>query len=390
MLWGDEDIDWKVLHRVYEILTDYHLLRSRFNIQTSEIKYVFERFVHPDMSSHHANRVSFIYELHRARGLKFTDHRDRVYAWLGHYSKHWTFKELAETLKADYEKTLVEVYTDLAKLALKVETDERNNDGSALIALAAVQHMVLSAPAQSHVEDQVVDKMWLPSWVPDWRTYQSFILSEPINPHRAHGKSSSNLAFGMEDRLLRIHGLRIDEIKICSRSLASKEFHLKESSGDNESTIEYIWRDICERDQFNFSGQYLDGEDCHLFACMQTLSNGCVQIASREKTPYHSISKDRWLEQEAMYLVKALGRSDAVASDLRQLAEAAESKHIEEQWSRSANGASKNRIFAKTEKGYYVLGPKVTQPGDIVCVLFGGKLPFCLRLLGDRYLLVGV
>ena len=46
-------------------------------------------------------------------------------------------------------------------------------------------------------------------------------------------------------------------------------------------------------------------------------------------------------------------------------------------------------MFARTEKGYYVLGPKVTQPGDIVCVLFGGKLPFCLRPLGDRYLLVG-
>ena len=381
-----------VLHRVCEILTDYHLLRSQFNIRTSEIKYVFERFVHPDMSSHHANRVSFIYELHRARGLKFTDHRDRVYAWLGHYSKYWTFKELAETLKADYKKTLAEVYINLAKLALKVESDERNDDGSALIALAAVQHMNLSpseAPAQTHVEGQTDDRNRLPSWVPDWRTYQSFILSEPVNPHRAHGKSSSKLAFDMNDRLLRIHGLRIDEIKICSRPLATKEFHLKESSGENESTIEYILHDVCERDQFNLSDQYLDGEDCHVFACMQTLSNGCVQIATREKMPYHDIPKARWLEQEAMYLVKALGQSEVVAPDLRQLAEEAESKHIEEQWSRSANGASKNRIFAKTEKSYYVLGPKVTKPGDVVCVLFGGKLPFCLRPLGDRYLLVG-
>lgn len=126
-----------------------------------------------------------------------------------------------------------------------------------------------------------------------------------------------------------------------------------------------------------------------MFACMQTLSNGCVQIASHKKMPYHGIPKVRWLEQEAMYLVKALGQSDIVAPDLRQLAEEAETKQIEEQWSRSANGASKNRIFAKTEKGYYILGPQVTQPGDVVCVLFGGKLPFCLRPLGDRYLLVG-
>lgn len=381
-----------VLHRVCESLTDYHHLRSQLNIRTSEIKYVFRRFVHPDMSSHHANRVNFLYELHRARGLKFMDHRDRVYAWLGHFSKHCTFKGLAETLKADYKKTLAEVYIDLAKLALQVEADERSNDGSALIALAAVQHMNLSpseATEQTHVEGQVIDRNLLPSWVPDWRTYQSFVLSEPVNPHRAHGTSSAKLAFDENDRLLRINGLQIDEIKICSRPLETKEFHLKKPFGDNELTIEYIWRDICKRDQFNLSGQYLNGEDCHVFACMQTLSNGCVQIASREKMPYHEIPKSRWLEQEAMYLVKAFGKSDIVALDLSQIAEEAENKHKEEQWSRSANGASKNRIFAKTNKGYYVLGPKVTQPGDIVCVLFGGKLPFCLRPLGDRYLLVG-
>ena len=344
------------------------------------------------MSSHHANRVNFIYELHRARGLEFTDHRDRVYAWLGHFSKHWTFKELAETLRADYKKTLAEVYIDMAKLALKVGANERSNDGSALIALAAVQHMNLSpskAPAQTHIEGQVIDRNLLPSWVPDWRTYRSFILSEPINPHRAHGTSSSKLAFAENDRLLRISGLRIDGIEICSRPLATKEFHLKKSFRKNESTIEYIWHDICGRDEFNLSGQYLNGEDCYAFACMQTLSNGCVQIASREKMPYNEIPKSRWLEQEAMYLVKALGQSDVVAPDLRQIAEEAETRHKEEQWSRAANGASKKRIFAKTNKGYHVLGPEVTRPGDIVCVLFGGKLPFCLRPLGDRYLLVG-
>lgn len=344
------------------------------------------------MSSHHANRVNFIYELHRARGLKFLDHRDRVYAWLGHYSKHWTFKGLAETLKADYKKTLAEVYIDLAKLALSVEADERSSNGSALIVLAAVQHMNLSpseAPGQTHDKGQVVDRNLLPSWVPDWRTYQSFVLSEPVNPHRAHGTSSAKLAFDENDRLLRINGLQIDRIKSCSRPLATKEFHLKKSFGEKELTIKYIWRGICERDQFNLSGQYLNGEDSYIFACMQTLSNGCVQIASREKMSYHEIPQTRWLEQEAMYLVKAFDKSDIVAPDLCQLAEEAENKHKEEQWSRSANGASKNRIFARTSKGYYVLCPKVTQPGDIVCVLFGGKLPFCLRPLRDRYLLVG-
>lgn len=58
-------------------------------------------------------------------------------------------------------------------------------------------------------------------------------------------------------------------------------------------------------------------------------------------------------------------------------------------WSRAANGASSQREFAKTSKGYFVLGPKVMEVGDFVRVLFGGKLPFCLRPCGSHYLLVG-
>jgi hypothetical protein len=334
--------------------------------------------------------VNFIYELHRARGLKFTDQRDRVFAWLGHYSKHWTFRDLAEELKANYEKTEAEVYINLAKLALKVETGERNNDGSGLITLAAVQHMNLPESLSQDLES-TMDKDPLPSWVPDWRIYGGFILSEPINPHCAHGTSSPKLEIDENDRLLRINGLEVDTIEVCSQPLAAKKFHLKKSPEENDKTsaIEYIWRDICGKDQFNLSDQYLNGENCCTFACMQTLSNGCVQIAGREKMPYHEIHPDRWLEQEAMYLVQALGESEVLGADLREMAKKAEPNYKEEQWSRVANGASKNRIFARTNKGYYVLGPKVMKPGDIICVLFGGKMPFCLRPWGDRYLLVG-
>ena len=35
------------------------------------------------------------------------------------------------------------------------------------------------------------------------------------------------------------------------------------------------------------------------------------------------------------------------------------------------------------------MGPKVLEVGDIVCVLFGGKMPFCLRPWGGHNLLVG-
>lgn len=386
IFWGDAAIEWSILSDVCEGLTAYHILRSKHNIDTAVIKFLFERFIQPDEKSYHANRFNFLYELHRARGLKFTNDRDRILAFLGHYSlysAHFPNRELA-SIKADYTKTVEQVYIDLAKRALRGSQGD-----SALIVLACVQHPDRSLPSRHETENGArVQARKLPSWIPDWRTYQGFILSEPINPHRAHGNSTPNLEIVKDSVTLRIHGLEVDTIEACSRPLVHKEFHRSKAQGDLETTIEYLRHDICREDSFNLNDKYVDGQSA-FFAFMQTLSNGCVQIAGREGKPYHEIPVSRWLEQAAMYLVRTLGKSDAISPELQLLAKEAEQGHEKEEWSRSANGASKGRVFARTRKGYYVLGPAIMEQGDVICVLFGGKLPFCLRPLGEGYLLVG-
>jgi hypothetical protein len=174
-----------VLHTICQKLTDYHHLRKHFDIKTDLVKYVFQRFIEPERSSRHTNRFSLMYELHRARHLKITDARDRVFAFLGHYSVRMDDNpEGLAGLHADYNKDLVQVYTDVAVRAL-------TSDRSSLITLAAVQHLDLVSgdelSAQAMSQDGDVDKDKLPSWVPDWETYTSKILSELISPHCAHG-----------------------------------------------------------------------------------------------------------------------------------------------------------------------------------------------------------
>ncbi len=389
MFWGQSEIDWMVLNRVCEKMTDYHHLRSRLNIRTSDVKYVFQRFIEPNPESYHANRFNFIYELHRARNLHLTDQRDRIFAWLGHYSIRTPNKQLA-ALEADYRKDVAELYIDVARRALMGENDEKT--GSALICLAAVQHM--SLPSRSKLETDVdvgietADGKGLPTWVPDWRTFQSFILSEPVNAHRAHGTSSPKLEITGNLSILKIYGVVIDTVIQCSRPLKAKEFNANLVPGKTVLAIEYLWHDICHKHQFNLTEAYPNGQEA-LFALMQTMSNGCVQIATREGKAYHDIPRIRWLEQHAMYLIKTLANSD-VCPKVHQLAAEAAGVHKDEDWSRASNGASKNRKFSTTERGYYVLGPKVMEEGDIVCVLSGGKMPFCLRPWRDhQYLLVG-
>ncbi|KAI1354707.1 HET-domain-containing protein [Xylaria sp. FL0043] len=387
LIWGEAEIEWLVLSRVCERLQDYYHLRSKFKIRTDEVRYLFERFAEPDGRANHENRFNFIYELHRARRLKFSDQRDRVFAFLGHFSRHGPNEEL-RNLKANYEKTVIEVYTDVAKRALRGEGD--TSDGSALLALAAVQHSSLESG--NIVKSKTISGLdagdKLPSWVPDWRIFQSFILTEPDSPHKAHGTSCPQLKIDDKTSLLSIHGLEIDVIEACSQPLGAGEFYTNSSPRDHEPAITHIWRNLCGQTHFGLNHTYLNG-DSSLFAYMQTLSNGCVQIAKREHAQYSEIPKSRWLVYAASYLVQALEGSNVVASDLREIAREADNEYNAEQWSRSANGATENRAFARSWKGYFVLGPGIMNVGDIVCVLFGGKMPFCLRPCGSHYLLVG-
>ncbi|EXJ72755.1 uncharacterized protein A1O5_03902 [Cladophialophora psammophila CBS 110553] len=47
------------------------------------------------------------------------------------------------------------------------------------------------------------------------------------------------------------------------------------------------------------------------------------------------------------------------------------------------------RPLFRTENGYIGTGPRLVQPGDVCCVLFGGKVPFILRPVSDHFLLIG-
>ncbi|KAI1298337.1 hypothetical protein F5Y03DRAFT_398124 [Xylaria venustula] len=269
LIWGEAEMEWLTLSGVCERLQGYYHLRRKFKIRTDEVRYLFHRFTKPGRRANHGNRFQFIYELHRARRLKFSDQRDRK----------------------NYERTAAEVYSDVAKRALQGERGTA--DDSALITLAAVQHTRLQTGTTVRPEttsnSNKGDKLL--SWVPDWRILQSFILTEPVSPHKAHGTSPR---FTIDDNssALRISGFEIDTIEACSRPLGAGEFCITNSAGDQEPTITHIWRSICPQNHFNLSQTYVNGESTFL-AYMQTVSDGCVQTAKRENSQYGEIPKSR-------------------------------------------------------------------------------------------------
>ncbi len=503
LFWGDASMDWYTLYSVCDRLTEFHHLRRHFDIETSKVKFVFQRFVPPDVATRHANRLSFIYELHRARHVNATDPRDRVFAFLGHYSV--TGKEL-RGLRANYDAetgTLPNVYRDAA-----VRTLAGGGADPGLITLAAVQHHELASSLADWHErrDKAGDRHYIPSWVPDWRTFTSHILSEPTSPHRACGAGSfSKPSFVVDGKSLCIKGVAIDVITEASAPLEPKVLHKVEpgkqtlieqlwrtvcgygvdSSGDGggghlfslrplyrqddeaknaaplepkvlhkvepgkQTLIKRLWRTLCgcgvvdtssdgdghlfsprplyrQDDEAEDAAQSGDARCLAVLAYMQTLSNGGAATALRQfdrlrasasdssdsssssdsapdssgqreqesrENFFRSISDSQWLAQGAAYLTRtmaAAGDVKAVSPELQSLATSGGVLGLDAEWSRSANGASSGRVFARTAKGYFVLGPKVLARGDRICVLWGGKMCFCLRPLDQgRFLLVG-
>ncbi|KAI1359640.1 heterokaryon incompatibility protein-domain-containing protein [Xylaria arbuscula] len=392
--WGDAEISWETLASVCERLKRYHHLRSSLEISTSDICFLFRRFIEPDETTHHANRFNFIYELQRARHLHFSDDRDRIFAFLGHFSVH-SLHPLAcgpVSIVADYAKTIEETYIDLAVGMPQA------NPAALCIVLAAVQHRRGALPSYSktRVEGSVITdtspsyRSHLPSWVPDWRWSEGIILAEPICPHRAHGNSNAKFEIVEKEHLLvlQAYGIEIDVVAACSQPMLSRDFYERKLPGQPPSMIERLWSEICRKKDFNLNDRYLNDQPA-FFAFMQTLSNGCVQAAGHEGTPYEGVSDDVWLQKAARYVVETLDRSAGISRDILDAAEATKHEDHHEKWSRWATSASEGRIFAETENGYYVLGPAVVEAGDIVCVLFGSKVPFCLRPVDEYYLLVG-
>ena len=173
MIWGEATLDWDKLATVCGKLKCYHYLRSTLGITTSDISFLFRRFVEPDEKTYHANRFNFVYELQRARHLKFSDDRDHIFAFLGHFSvsSHHPLSCGPLSISTDYTKTVEETYINTATQMLQ------QSPASLGIVLAAVQHRQKELPTTlAETEIWLKDTHRIPSWVPDWRWSEGIIL----------------------------------------------------------------------------------------------------------------------------------------------------------------------------------------------------------------------
>jgi hypothetical protein len=305
---------------------------------------------------------NFLDLLNHASWLGCADHRDHIYAFLGH-----PFAQLdnGETtiVKPDYEKDTRQVFLELALNLLKEEKPLR--------LLSTVEH------------DNETIALDFPSWVPCW-TVDATMCTLGIFEGFYYDASAGlgiRPAVAIDGRSLQVHGAILDTI--------FQVFHLPEiNTIEDESTIpgrkalydvwETVWdnRATSAYGEHNFWNAFsltftagLSGYDC----AEDTLSQHQAHFGAFWNLRLQPFHND---EPPPGFLELAeRGDHEKYWLDMRQ--------------------ALDGRSFAITEKGHYVLGPMIMQPGDLCCVILGTKVPFILRraekkesfkLVGEAYI----
>ncbi|KAK7229132.1 hypothetical protein V2G26_001302 [Clonostachys chloroleuca] len=377
LFWGDSQIEWDELSSAAAVLNvDYHSLRTHFQIYTPSIRYLHKRFVVPEAAhddSH--NRGNFVYELHRARHMEAKDPRDRVYAFLGHYTMQTNGSALA-SLKPDYSRMVEEVYIDVAIRSLK--------DASSLILLAACQ----PCGSPKRIARIYRRRVYVPTWVPDWRILPLHMFASPTTPHKACGDTSPRLDIDENKRLLHIIGVRVDTISRCFRTFQNGDFQMQKTKRKYDShyptSFEEMWTKVSGQKEISLNARYRRTKEPAFVAMTQTLTNGCIGVDRSQ--PYEEIPTSRWTAAAASYLLHIRdGNYAGITEEVQALA--AEGEPFK--WSHEATLVTRYRRFAISSEGYYVLGSDMMEKGDVIVVLYGGRTPFVLRPQGDTWALLG-
>ena len=320
----------KPLYYVSYVLQEhYRPFSKRFKLRPSNVTYLYRRFVE-DNSRTNLER-SFVYEQLHAKHLKATDPRDLVFALLGHYSIRYGSTHL-RGLCADYTKSVIEVYVDIAIRTL--------SDAPTLETLNVVQHG-RHPRNKDHLATIKAADSKLPSWVSNWNEGQwAHMIGHPSSIFKAAGSSAPVWKF-TESRLgLDIEGLEVDAIKLHSKVLYPFNFQFDKISSD---TIVHLWRTVCENKQFTLTAKYVN-EDSAIEAFLDTLT------VCRERTMY-GLNSTTSFANGLSYLAEVVSHKTDItlSSELQVLAKKGDLFH----WSRSTSSAS-NRRFARTAKGYYM------------------------------------
>jgi hypothetical protein len=273
-----------------------------------------------------------------------TDLRDYIYALLGHPLAVFDGQTIVQ---ANYERHLDDVYMEVSsKLLTHLEPS---------FALSVAGGMGKKRPRELDGSQ--------PSWVVRWELgSQTHTLGRPGQWFYAGGKAIEPFrVIDDEKKALIVSGVVFDTVKWVSEQIQPEEVEINSiiARPNHRAAIQWLWSTLPKDSRYGDEQARRDA----FTLCLVSGRYKHTSVAEDDMDLHHRIV--------AAYenLIKSI-QDGAVDERLR-----ADARDFENDYTWTAKF---RRVFT-TEKGFYGIGPQLMQPGDVVAVPVGFKIPYILR-----------
>lgn len=282
-------------------------------------------------------------------------------------------------LNPDYNKSVVEVYRDVARFLIR-------KSPRLLDVLSHVQHLI-------DVDDAFHGEY--PTWVPRWFERRSvtvlgsdsiFIAGLTTNVARyyarMHGCGMLLYSRTEQPNILSLDGFRVDRV--------AKVTDVITSDLDDTFAVDIIWHQLFDCPMLPMrTTLYRDGM-LMLRSFGLTLLAGCPTERRQRTGDTSQGLRTHWeiIARASVDFSAYLATNyefDGFNQEIMAEMDLGDASRFEFE----AKTMCFNRRVFLTEAGYFGLGPKIMRPGDQVCVLFGGRVPYVLRPRGQQWAFIG-
>jgi len=356
--WGNSEVPWNLICRMnYNFLTaHFDIIDERFDVNSTAAKNTdllystqerYQRVTNSECktSGETPMKKNFWSILRISRNLRFSDHHDVVYAFLGHpAAEALSGPDKAPLVPIDYSKDVYQLYTELAVKGLM----EFQNP----LVLSLVNHSGESPNPK------------LPSWAHDLSPGNNDYVGYNVERFSAGTDTPMTLSINECNTRLTVRGFSFDTVAECQPKFRRL---------NNNLGVSFLNKHIYEKSVFE-TIKFISAAPKN--AVYKDMSPECIAsiilVCGNLDTP-----------QKYLAWYHAFRAQLGLKSDTTKVDSNAEGKFSSHLW--IGNG---RRVF-RTQTGYFGLGPLVMQPGDLVCVLFGFYTPFVLRKVDGHYLFMG-
>ena len=388
---GEHELDWAAIG-----LTAAWLSRNNILSQTGEEGFRYAdnvslmfRFASPEAIGRlDDNPLALLWLV---KDYDATDARDKVFATLGLMFNEHVGREIPQLLSPDYTKTTEQAYEDVVKYCIR---KDHNLDILCLVqphraAAKAPERPLVGVTAHHHYEHLPRPKDFA-SWIPRWEygfgggnSGPLGLFVQPTEGRKALYQACGSLAIQpitlqhqADPRSLLVRGLKLDRITSISEHIWADSIDLDLSphpivgqpARSNSNALSKTWEK--HRNQLL---AYPTSEDAMTVLRLLMVANRTRIKARADEDPNH--------EADFLAYIRAIGLDESIHKDLQKgsLSFTNAAQGDARRYSRDLVHSCSARSAYATSRGYLGLCHFNVQVGDIVVMLFGGKVLYVLR-----------